>query len=80
MERGLLSIVGLKPFRCVDCYHRFFRWPAKDPSQGGLFAALWPKPARGISRSSINNTEHRLVLILVPSQIRHHFVFSIKLL
>ena len=29
VELGLLSIIGLKPFRCVDCYHRFFRWPVK---------------------------------------------------
>jgi len=46
IERDLLSVVGIKPFRCVDCYHRFFRRPAKDPSNGGLFAALWPKPSQ----------------------------------
>jgi hypothetical protein len=47
IERGLLTVVWLKPFRCADCNHRFFLWPVKDPSKGGLFAALWPQ-----SRSS----------------------------
>ncbi len=27
VERGPLTLLSFKPFRCGDCQHRFFRWP-----------------------------------------------------
>jgi predicted Zn-ribbon and HTH transcriptional regulator len=27
VERGPLTLLSVKPFRCKDCRHRFFRWP-----------------------------------------------------
>ena len=30
VERGFLNAVGLKPFRYVDSYHRFFCWSVKN--------------------------------------------------
>jgi hypothetical protein len=27
VERGPLTLVFLRPFRCKHCEHRFFRWP-----------------------------------------------------
>jgi hypothetical protein len=32
IERHLLSIIALKPYRCESCLHRFFRWPARQES------------------------------------------------
>lgn len=29
MERTLLSAVCIRPFRCVDCNCRFFRWSVR---------------------------------------------------
>jgi hypothetical protein len=33
IERHLLTVIALKPFRCETCLHRFFRWPAKSIQQ-----------------------------------------------
>lgn len=27
VERGPLTLISLKPFRCGDCRYRFYRWP-----------------------------------------------------
>jgi hypothetical protein len=33
IEQTLLTVVALKPYRCLDCYGRFYRWPVRMKSQ-----------------------------------------------
>jgi hypothetical protein len=42
VERGPLTLLCLRPFRCEDCQHRFFRWPMIRSH----FDATDPKPTR----------------------------------
>jgi hypothetical protein len=42
IERHLLSVVALKPFRCESCLHRFFRWPGRGQEANAFTPAERP--------------------------------------
>jgi hypothetical protein len=49
VERGPLTLISLKPFRCGDCGYRFYRWPIissrlDTPTVKPLIAPHSPRP------------------------------------